>query len=456
MPAFRESNRVVLISDADPNRRRQLKTEIDSRLIVKECESLDHIAEAARIAKPAFLIVGFGSGESAALMSTVEQLRRSLSPESVLVMTEDSPNVIAAAVMRAVENGDASHAPTFQPLSDACLEVVGESAQIEAVRKLLPTLAMTDCNILITGETGTGKDLVARVIHRLSRRAAGPFVCVNCAALPETLIESELFGHEKGAFTGASTRQSGQFVIASGGTLFLDEIGDMTLCAQAKILRAIETREVMPLAARKPVPIDVRVIAATHQQLEDLVEEKKFRVDLFYRLNVARIHLPPLRERRDDIPLIADHLLTELNVRHGSRVWEITPSALQLLCAHDWPGNVRQLRNVLESAILTCPSGPITERVLRDLHWCFGRGTAITRRLDSPQLDHTMVQHEREHIIRALKTCMWNKSRAAETLHWSRMTLYRKIAKYKIDKLSQSEDMPTGKPSWQPGKAAPL
>src|SRR5262249_28280948 len=229
------------------------------------------------------------------------------------------------------------------------------SPAIALLREYLPKVARSSANVLITGATGTGKERVARALHDIGSRRDGPFVAINCAALPEGLVESELFGRERGAYTHADTAARGQVAAADGGTLFLDEIGDMSLSVQAKLLRVIEQRVVIPLGGTRPLPVDVRIVAATHCSLETMVAEQRFRADLFYRLNVARLDLPPLAERREDLrPLIA-HIIAELNHRDRREVSAIDEELLRAFMRHDWPGNVRELRNVLEAVFIDPP-----------------------------------------------------------------------------------------------------
>jgi two-component system response regulator HydG/two-component system response regulator AtoC len=306
------------------------------------------------------------------------------------------------------------------PLPDDTL--VGASRAMREVKQYLPKVAAADCNVLITGETGTGKERVAAWIHRHSRRAARPLVSINCAAIPDGLLESELFGFERGAFTGAHTAYAGKLRQAEGGTLFFDEIGDMSPSAQAKILRAIEAKEVCQLGGRRNVPIDVRIVAATNQDLETMVANQRFRKDLYYRLDVAHIHLPPLRERAEDIPLIFEHCLAEMNVRSGRHVGAPSREALTCLLTHAWPGNVRELRNLLEAIFISPPEGGIS---LDDLPPRFRAHLGDSGRENNSEC---------ERLLAALFAVDWNKSKAAAALHWSRMTLYRKMAKYHIER----------------------
>ncbi|HWA72779.1 MAG TPA: sigma-54 dependent transcriptional regulator [Polyangiaceae bacterium] len=273
--------------------------------------------------------------------------------------------------------------------------------------------------VLITGETGTGKEVAAKGIHTRSPRAHGPFVSVNCAAIPDTLVESELFGFERGSFTGAATAMDGKWQLANRGTLFLDEIGDMSLLAQAKILRALESREVARLGARRPTPVDVRIVAATNQDPQALVEAGKFRRDLFYRLNVIRIHLPPLRERPDEIPGLVHQLVGEMNSRFDANVVGLDDPALAVLASHSWPGNIRELRNLIESVFVDLPSG---------FHGMAGLSQHIAARVQRTELGPS----ERARLLAALQETRWNVTHTAERLQWSRMTVYRKMTKYQM------------------------
>jgi transcriptional regulator with PAS, ATPase and Fis domain len=245
--------------------------------------------------------------------------------------------------------------------------LVGESAPMARIKRYVEQLAGSDSNVLITGETGTGKELLAELIHQRSARHAKPLVRINCAALPESLLESELFGYERGAFTGAYTAYDGKLRLADGGTVFFDEIGDLSPYGQAKILRVIENKETYRLGGKRSIPLDFRVIAATNQDLERLMAENKFRKDLFFRINVARVHLPPLRERREDIPVLVDHYLQAYNARLGRQTEGPSPEAWGCLLRHEWPGNVRELKNVIEAILITRDEGPIT---LTDLPEC--------------------------------------------------------------------------------------
>ncbi len=297
-------------------------------------------------------------------------------------------------------------------------ELIGEGFHTQRIKSYLLKVAAVDSHALVTGETGTGKELSARFIHQQSARRDKPLVAINCAALPDGLVESELFGYEKGAFTGAHSTYAGKLKLAEGGTVIFDEIGDMSLYAQAKILRVIESKEVYPLGGKRGVPLDIRIIAATNQDLDRLVSDKRFRKDLYFRLNIARVHLPPLRERKEDIPRLLAHYLEEFNARQGRALQGFTDEALELLLRYDWPGNIRELKNVIEAIFIDAP----LERIaIKDLPEPIRQ-----------QSQTSTAPTERERLVSALCTVNWNKSKAAEQLHWSRMTLYRKMAKYHI------------------------
>ena len=316
-------------------------------------------------------------------------------------------------VMRTLAAGRPAREPGDADGScNALRAIVGSSLSLEALRARLPLLARSDCSVLVTGETGTGKDCVARALHELGERRRGPLVGINCAALPDTLLDSELFGYERGAFTGAHAAYPGKIALADGGTLFLDEIGDMPLHAQAKLLRVIETREVFPIGALRARHVDVRIVAATHCTLERAVREGRFRADLFYRLNVARITLLPLRERPEDVAPLFDHFAAQLAGPAGPL--RLTPAAMQRLLRHDWPGNARELRNLVEAAGLGFDGDPLGP--------------------DALPLDDAQGEGDGEpgRVLQALEQCNWNRTEAARMLHWSRMTLYRKMKQFHI------------------------
>jgi DNA-binding NtrC family response regulator len=303
-------------------------------------------------------------------------------------------------------------------------DIVGESPQMQKVLELVRSVAETEATVLIRGESGTGKELIAQAIHANSRRRYFPIIPVNCGALPESLLESELFGHEKGAFTGAVYRRKGKFEMASGGTLFLDEVGTVSLKTQVELLRVLETKEFVRLGGTKPIRVDFRVICATNQNLEKMVEESQFREDLYYRLNVFSIFLPPLRERRQDIPPLAHHFLRRYALHMNKAFSEIHPDAMDLIVRHDWPGNVRELANAIERAMVV--GKPPAIRV-GDLPM------QVSSQSDSEPVD-SLSAMEKAHIARILDRTGWNITRAAEILRIDRVTLYNKIKKYELRK----------------------
>jgi transcriptional regulator with PAS, ATPase and Fis domain len=321
--------------------------------------------------------------------------------------------------------------------------MVGNSLPMWKVRSYLRKVAVTDSHVLITGETGTGKELAAQYIHHHSARRAKPLVTINCAALPDGLLESELFGYERGAFTGATSSYCGKLKLADGGTVLFDEIGDMSPYAQAKILRVIETKEVYPLGGRRSVPLDIRIIAATNRNLDQRMASNEFRQDLYFRLNVARVRLPPLRERKDDIQLLIDHYVEKFAAQFGRGIEGFSDEAMELLLRHDWPGNVRELINLIERIFIDPPQEKIA---VADL--------PRSMRYPSPVNQET-APTEREILLYTLSQTNWNKSKAAERLHWSRMTLYRKIAKYHIV-MSQPETTETSVETANPRNNFPV
>ena len=300
-----------------------------------------------------------------------------------------------------------------------CPLIIGNSRAMREVRTYLLRLAQRDCNSLLLGETGTGKDLVAQAIHANSLRRNRPFVCVNCAAIPDTLLESELFGYERGAFTGAHVRTIGKIEQAHGGTIFFDEIGEMTPYAQAKILRVIEDRQIQRLGGSGNVPVNVRILSATNQNLPKLISQHRFRKDLYFRLNVACIRVPALRERKEDIEDLLRHYLEVFNRQTGCLVEGFAQDAVEYLQSYDWPGNVRDLRNFIESVFVDPPLQTIDLDRVRCAASRFSNGAHCTA--------------EKEQLLEALAEAQGNKSKAAERLQWSRMTIYRKIAKYKLE-----------------------
>ena len=317
--------------------------------------------------------------------------------------------------------------------------MVGESYAMRQLREQVAMAAPTNGRVLIYGENGTGKELVARTIHALSRRRAATFVEVNCAAIPEELIESELFGHMKGAYTGAFTDRRGKFELADGGTLFLDEIGDMSLKTQAKVLRALQEQIVEPVGGTSSVKVDVRVIAATNKDLPTEIRAGRFREDLYFRLNVIPIFVPPLRDRDSDIPLLADHFMVEFAREYGRRAKRLDPGAAAGLRSYRWPGNVRELRNVIERLMIMVPGETIG---LADLAFLESGGVAATDQPGTPALPlhEARERFERDYILRALAAQNGNISRTADVLGVERSNLYRKMRAFGIAPARREEE----------------
>ncbi|GLI40108.1 sigma-54 dependent transcriptional regulator [Geobacter hydrogenophilus] len=317
-------------------------------------------------------------------------------------------------------------------------DMVGNTPAILQLQEQVRRVAATNASVLITGENGTGKELVARAIHHWSPRKEKPFVEINCAAIPEELIESELFGHEKGAFTGAVAQKKGKFDLADGGTIFLDEIGDMSLKTQAKVLRILQERKFERVGGTKTIEVDVRVVAATNKDLPGEIRSGTFREDLFYRLNVVPFTVPPLRERRDDIPLLVNHFLAIFAKREGQERKKVLPETVELLKGYDWPGNVRELRNIIERLVIMTPGKVITPDQVPD-----SIGGAAAGREGEPQrpgaplelnsLREAREGFEREFILQKLEENGWNISRTAEVIELERSNLYRKMKSYGID-----------------------
>jgi DNA-binding NtrC family response regulator len=344
------------------------------------------------------------------------------------------PNRLRLVLDRAVELADARRENELlrRQLRDrgAFGELVGNSDPMRKVYTLIEQVAPSSASVLITGESGTGKELVARTLHKMSPRRDKPFVAINCSAIPETLMESELFGHEKGAFTGAASRRQGCFELADSGTLLLDEIGEMPALLQAKLLRVIEERAVRRLGSRKEVEVDVRLLAATNRNPQDAMADGKLRSDLMYRLNVFSIHLPALSQRKEDLPLLAQHLVTQLAEKHHRPARFLSPSALDVLQFHAWPGNVRELRNVIERAVIIC-SGEQIER-----HHFAPYPIEQRERLRNEDtimlpVGTPLEEVERQMIMRTLQKTKNNKTRAAELLGISLKTLHNKLNLYR-------------------------
>lgn len=308
--------------------------------------------------------------------------------------------------------------PTDARMTDLADCIIGPSGALSYLRDQIVTMGRVNSTVLVSGETGTGKELVAHSLHDSSGRSKKPFVSVNCAAIPDPLLESELFGHEKGAYTGADSRSDGRLNAAEGGTVFLDEIGELTLIGQAKILRLIEAREIQRVGARTPIQVDIRIVAATNRDLWALVKAGNFRKDLFFRLSVLRIHVPELRSRKEDIFPLFVHFANSIRGQNKENELTLTEGAMRQLIGYSWPGNIRELRNVTEALCLLQPRHvPVTDQVL---------ATHLVGTFD----DECMDPEEKGRILAALESTSWNKTQAAKALDWSRMTLYRKLIQH--------------------------
>ena len=384
------------------------------------------------ITVPVIVLTAFGNIETA--VSTMHELGAFWFLEKPI-----QPSVLRVLLERAIAHGRlADEARRLQrqlSQSGTLGHMAGASEGMRQVFSLVEQVAPSKAAVLITGESGTGKELVARALHSLSPRANGPFVALNCAAMPESLIESELFGHEKGAFTGAVERRAGCFELAQQGTLLLDEIGDMPLNTQAKLLRVLEDLRVRRLGGRTETVVDVRVLASTNKNLTEAIKQNQFREDLFYRLNVLEIHLPPLRERLEDVPVLARTLLDDLNRKHGTQVTEIAPDAMELLRHHRWPGNVRELRNALERAVILAGEGTVLARHLPPaVVPASAREAPVTTEASTGFLvlmpGTTIDDAERALVRRTLIMTKGNKTRAAEVLGISLKTLFNKLKAY--------------------------
>ncbi len=315
--------------------------------------------------------------------------------------------------------------------------IIGKSEEIMKVFKMIDKVADTDSTILIYGESGTGKELIARAIHFRSKYANNPFVSINCGALPESLLESELFGHVKGSFTGAIRDKEGLFKVAQGGTFFLDEVGETSPTIQIKLLRVLQEKEIIPVGGTNPIKVDVRLIAATNADLERAVKEERFRADLFYRLNVIPIHLPPLRARKDDIPLLVAHFLKKFNENlPPEKQKTISKEAMDLLMNYSWPGNVRELENLIERAVILEESPEIGVDALPD---ALKRQERSSSHLIMDRTQVTLEELEKEYLIKVLNDTNWQKKRASQILGINASTLYRKIQRYGLEKERKKE-----------------
>ena len=381
-------------------------------------EALSRIEEIPPADRPVVIMIsGHGNIETAVKatkLGAFDFLEKPLTAEKVLVVVKNAVQQrrLASEVLRLTEG-------------DGKPRIIGDSVPMKALRQQLQLMAATNGRVLIYGESGTGKELIAHAIHALSQRASEPFVEVNCAAIPEELIESELFGHRKGSFAGAQEDKVGKFQKADGGTLFLDEVGDMSLKTQAKVLRAFDEGRFEPVGASEQIKVDVRVVASTNKNLEEEIERGNFREDLFYRLNVIPFHVPPLRERVEDIALLADYFLKEFTTAYGRKPKELTADAYRVLQEYSWPGNVRELRNLMERIVIMNPQIRIDGR---HIPLSSQRRAVYEKPMQHfGSLQEVREAVERDYIIKKLEETQGNVSRTAELLGLERSNLYRKM-----------------------------
>ena len=391
-------------------------------LKMKGLKGLDLLEEARKVASltPVIIITAFGTIESAIKamkMGAYDYITKPFRTDEIVLTVKKAleNRLLKKEVVRLKKEVESRY--HFHSL-------IGKSPSMQKIYDLIERISGSSYNVLITGESGTGKELVAKATHYSGSRKGGPFVAVNCAAIPETLLESELFGYKKGAFTDAKTDKKGLLFEAAGGTVFLDEITEMPQVLQAKLLRVIEEREVRPLGGTSPYPLDVRIISSSNRDMKEVIHHGRFREDLYYRLKVIDIELPPLRERREDIPLLVEHFVERFGREPGKRVSGVSKDALKALVSYAWPGNVRELENVIQRAITLCRHevilpddlpAPILQAPKDDL---LGRGIGE---------NYTMDRLEKEYIRRVLVEAGGNKSRAAQMLGFDRKTLYRKL-----------------------------
>lgn len=447
----------IFLVERDPTLRRWISVTLARRgFAVKETQDPAQVWRTLRRKQwPALFLINTSLAVSGDGLHIAQLLHDGATRVPVLLMTVQSSEELILAALRAgvadylklpcsadelIASVERCLPGTLRPLHDSPLHahartaelarlsvadsmtspMIGESPAMLQIKAYLRKVAASDSNTLIIGETGTGKELVASFVHKQSRRRQRPFVGINCAAIPDGLLESELFGYERGAFTGAYVAKEGSLELANGGTVFFDEIGDMSPYTQAKILRVIESKEVRRLGGKRSIALDVRFVAATNRDLEKLMMEEKFRSDLYFRLNVANVHIPPLRERKEDLLSLCLHYIQEMNQQFGLAVEGFSEDAFTALLCYSWPGNVRELKNLIEGIFVNLPSELIT---YNDLPEQFRRRCLETTKLP---------QDERDRLLQALFATHWNKRQAAQQLHWSRMTLYRKLRKYHI------------------------
>ena len=436
-----EGYRVEAVSSGEECLERVTRGAVDLIVLDVWLPGMDGLATLARLRErkvdaQVVLISGHGNIESAVRaikMGAFDFVEKPLSLEKTVLVVR---NALRQHRLEA-EN------QALRARVDRTQTMVGESAPIQDLREQVAMAAPTNGRVLIYGENGTGKELVARTIHAMSRRRSGPFVEVNCAAIPEELIESELFGHVRGSFTGAVADRRGKFEVADGGTLFLDEIADMSLKTQAKVLRVLQEQTLEPVGGTARVRVDVRVLAATNKDLLAEIRANRFREDLYFRLNVIPIHVPSLRDRRQDVPLLAEHFMAEFSREYGRRLKTFETAATGLLQQYRWPGNVRELRNVIERLMIMAPGDTITAG---DLGFLDHRAPAPSEPADASAerltLHEARERFERDFIVRALAEQQGNMSRTADVLGVERSNLYRKMRAFGVSPARRSDEEP--------------
>src|ERR671935_670259 len=456
------AQRTILVADDDASIRSLLKQLLsDEGYSVVEATTGSEVVDKVKDVNPDLVIMDVRMPELDGI-EALSKLKVSSPKTSVLIMTAfgSSNNAIRAmelgafdyitkpfeldkishTVKRVIEYRDLTS--EVQVLRDEISSlvqterIVGNSAAMQEVYKTIGKVAKADATVLITGESGTGKELVAEALHYNSTRRSGPLVKVSCAALPETLLEAELFGHEKGSFTGAMTQRRGRFELADKGTVFLDEIGEMSLATQTKLLRVLQERKIERVGSSLPIKVDIRIVVATNKDLAKQVEQQKFRDDLFYRLNVINIHMPPLRERKEDTPALVEHFLAKHRYSASAQPATISEEALKRLTEYDWPGNVRELENVIERAVVLSRGQVITSRELpfgeHDAEHD-GEGEVDEIAAEKSFFKKSVAQFEKDLIMKALRDAGGNRSKAAEMLGIYRRLLYAKIKEYKLE-----------------------
>jgi PAS domain S-box-containing protein len=412
----------------------------------RAAERITGIASLQAVGQKCFDILHANICQSACALHQTLKTGKEIIDQPVNILNSEGkvlPISISTAVLKDDEGVSIGGVETFRDLSAfvalkkeifrsySLEDIISKNHEVQAIFSILPNIAESGSTVLLQGESGTGKELFARAIHNLSRRSKGPFVAVSCGALPDTLLESELFGYKRGAFTDAKHDKPGRFALAGGGTLFLDEIGDLPFSLQAKLLRVLQEKEYEPLGATAPVKADVRIIAATNHNLSKMVVEKAFREDLFYRLNIVKLELPPLRNRKEDIPLLVEHLLKKLAIRTGKNICSISDDVVRLFMNHGFPGNIRELENLLEHAFVICSSNEIRPEHLPKE---FREAVIVTDNpLNAITLRERSVESEAEIIIDSLKKNRGHHGNTAKELGINTSTLWRKMKKLKID-----------------------